>query len=286
MELRGVEIGKDRLCWVYRLGLHCTVVPILISYSFGCSLDVPSVFHTALLGARWLRHVAARGWLACRPHAFLRLLQLCSGAMLRRALACLNAPCGLAAASAVFCLDRPRPSRCVDSPTSATRWKTVEFRSAALHRCVAVQVAQEPCRYEVSPFHKHVRGTELFRWLDEAGKHRNYGHRHMCAISEALCPRLSCLLFPSHYQIAGQAAVVEAERRTSGGFGTTAQASWLLVYALLPACIDKVGPALRRKAYELLELLTTTATSDQTVRVTTCLGPAGAWLYIFPLANP
>ena len=217
-------------------------------------------------------------WLACRPHAFLRLLQLCRGAMWRRALAYLHAPCGLTAASAVLCSDRPRPSRCVVPQCSAKQWKTVEFRSAALHRCVAVQVSQDLCRYEVPPFHRHVRATELCRWLDEDGKHRNYGHRHMCEVSEAVYPELSCSWFPSQRQIAGRHDVVEAERGTIGSFAITAHASWLLVYALLPACSDNVGVTLRRKAYELLELLTTAATSDQAVNVTTCLGPAGAWL--------
>lgn len=78
-ELRGLEIGKDRLCWVSRLGLHCTVVPIT-----DADFHIASVAHW-MYQLCFIKPIWVRG----------------GGAMLRRALACVQAPCFLTAASAV-----------------------------------------------------------------------------------------------------------------------------------------------------------------------------------------
>jgi hypothetical protein len=166
-------------------------------------------------------------------------------------------------------------------------WKTVEVRGDDFHRCVVIKVDNSCCQWEIAPFHEYVRATDLCRWLDPRGVHREKGAARVAAFGRQLFPRLDCLWWEpcrtaaqkkrkAELDLADQ-TIVSFPDGLAGEcvFSYASNAIWLIAYLLLPGCTEKTAPSIRRNAYNMLDLMVAKASSKDVVEAcseyATCL---------------
>jgi hypothetical protein len=158
-------------------------------------------------------------------------------------------------------------------------WKTIEVRGDDFHRCVVIKVDNSCCQWEIAPFHEYVRSTDLCRWLDPRGVHNGIGAARVAHFGKQLYPRLDCLWWEpcrTAVQKKRKAELDNADKTIvsfanglagESVFSYSSNAIWLIAYLLLPGCMQKTGPSIRRNAYNMLDLLVAKASSNAEIEV-------------------